>query len=166
MADVTVVRRIDDDSIDMLKLLGQAAIDRAFARARSRIEAYAKEITPVETGRLRASVKVGMTPQYIAVSWSAVDPRTGFKYSSVVDTGRAGGVPIVAKTSRGLVFKVGGRWIRTMSVTQGAMWGSYFGDEIRMVAPQIVRQELIKEFSKIGPSAGPVWRPPTGRQGF
>jgi hypothetical protein len=55
----------------------------------------------------------------------------------------------VAHTSKGLVFKVNGRWIRTREVTQGAMFGSFFADEMRIVAPQIVREELIKELALI-----------------
>jgi len=147
MVDVTVIRRIDDESIDILPLLTQVAIDRAMASARTRILAYARDITPVRTGTLRDSITVGTTPRHIAIKWDAQD--AGFKYSSVVDVGRPGGVPIIAHTSRGLVFKIDGRWIRTMQVTQGAMWGSYFGDEMRIVAPQIVREELIKELNKI-----------------
>jgi hypothetical protein len=102
MADVTVVRKIDDESIDILPQLTQVAIDRAFARARGRIEAYAKDITPVSAGykhpslgphgRLRDSIQVGTTPMFIAIKWSA-------PYAEVADEGRPGGVPIVAHTS-------------------------------------------------------------------
>ena len=58
-----VIIRISMDTASKADLVGMTsdAVSRALSRAASRIEAYAKSIVPVRTGRLRDSVIVSPT---------------------------------------------------------------------------------------------------------
>ena len=70
--------------------LSDAAIDRAIMAAIPKIEAIGKKFTPVDTGRLEASIIVASSPKTIVMIWSAKEPKTGFDYAKVVEVGRTG----------------------------------------------------------------------------
>jgi hypothetical protein len=89
----------------------------------------------------------------VSMEWDPVDPISGFHYAKVVDVGRPGGVPIVAKPGGLLHFfweRMGGVEVFTEKVTQGPMTPARYSDHMRIVAPQFVREAIIDELQTIG----------------
>ena len=80
------------ESLELIKQMIWASVNEALNRAVARIEALqASGVSqvPIDTGRLRRSFKIAMSPGQIIMHWSAIDPRSGFDYASVQDVGRA-----------------------------------------------------------------------------
>ena len=151
MADVVINVRVGD-ALDEGKLLGltQQAIDRALTRAVARILAYGRSITPVSTpakgwkdtfrygprGTLRQSFDVGKTAKMIVMKWDA-------PYASIADEGA---VPHTITGNPLLHFKSRfGTWHLTPSVNHPGYAGHRFSDQMRIVAPQFVREAIIEE---------------------
>lgn len=160
MADVVIRRRMDSESLALLSTMLPAAVSRALRNAVSRIDAYGKSITPVRTGRLRDSFKSQiLSPTLITMIWHATDPMTGTKYASIADEGAKrhmitprGSYPLKwpnrsgfqQKTKRGYVPSRDG-FIRAWRVDHPGYFGNFFSEQMRIVAPQIVREEIVRE---------------------
>ena len=80
------------ESLELIKQMIWASVNEALNNAVARIEALqasnASQV-PIDTGRLRSSFKVAMSPGQIIMHWSAIDPRSGFDYALVQDVGRS-----------------------------------------------------------------------------
>jgi len=67
------------------------AVSVALGRAKAEIEALqasdASQV-PIDTGQLRSSFKVALSPGQLFMQWSALSPQ-GFDYAKVQDVGRA-----------------------------------------------------------------------------
>lgn len=146
MTDVIIRVRLDEDLQAWLEDMVPRAVSNALSRAARDITAYAKDIVPVRTGRLRDSVKVVATDKAVHILWDPVDPESGYHYAKVVDIGRAGGRIITPRGNYPLHFKVAGQDIYTWRVTQGPMTGAQYSEHMRIVAPQFVREAIINEF--------------------
>ena len=104
------------ESLELIKQMIWASVNEALNRAVARIEALqASGVSqvPIDTGRLRRSFKIAMSPGQIIMHWSAIDPRSGFDYASVQDVGRAN------------------------------MVGKYYSDVMKDQSKQIVHEELL-----------------------
>ena len=78
-------------SLELIKQMLWASVNEALMNAAARIEALqASGVSqvPIDTGRLRSSFKIAMSPGQIIMHWSAIDPRSGFDYALVQDIGR------------------------------------------------------------------------------
>ena len=78
-------------SLELIKQMLWASVNEALMNAAARIEALqASGVSqvPIDTGRLRSSFKIAMSPGQIIMHWSAIDPRSGFDYALVQDVGR------------------------------------------------------------------------------
>jgi len=150
-APVTIQVRFGKDALQQLWRLTEEAIQRAVSITVSRLREMAARYTPEDTGRLLDSFQVSTTPRSIVMSWSALSPE-GYNYAGVADVGRPGGVPIVAKTPRGLIWRDRrtGQWHRARQVTQGAMAGKFFSSTMKLEARAILVEELRKEISLLG----------------
>lgn len=79
------------ESLELIKQMVWASVNEALMNAAARIEALqASGVSqvPIDTGRLRSSFKIAMSPGQIIMHWSAIDPRSGFDYALVQDIGR------------------------------------------------------------------------------
>ena len=79
------------ESLELIKQMVWASVNEALISAAARIEALqASGVSqvPIDTGRLRSSFKIAMSPGQIIMHWSAIDPRSGFDYALVQDIGR------------------------------------------------------------------------------
>ena len=79
------------ESLELIKQMIWASVNEALMNAAARIEALqASGVSqvPIDTGRLRSSFKIAMSPGQIIMHWSAIDPRSGFDYALVQDIGR------------------------------------------------------------------------------
>ena len=79
------------ESLELIKQMIWASVNEALISAAARIEALqASGVSqvPIDTGRLRSSFKIAMSPGQIIMHWSAIDPRSGFDYALVQDIGR------------------------------------------------------------------------------
>jgi len=149
-APVTIQMRFGKDVLQEIWRLTEEAIQRAISITVSRLREMARIYTPEDTGRLLDSFQISTTPQSIIMKWTALSPE-GYNYAHVADVGRSGGVPIVAKTPRGLIWKdKAGGWHRAKQVTQGAMAGKFFSSTMKLEARGILIEELRKEIALIG----------------
>lgn len=148
---IVVQVRFGKDALQQLWRLTEEAIQRAISITVSRLREMARRYTPEDTGRLLDSFEISTTPKSIVMRWSALSPQ-GYDYAGVADVGRPGGVPIVAKTPRGLIWrdKRTGQWHRARQVTQGAMTGKFFSSTMRLEAQAILVEELRNEISLLG----------------
>ena len=148
-----VIIRISMDTASKADLVGMTsdAVSRALSRAASRIEAYAKSIVPVRTGRLRDSVIVSPTMKSVHMIWNPVDPENAYHYAKVVDEGRPGGIPIFAKPGGAMHFFWRGMEMFAKKVIQGPMTPARFSDHMRIVVPQFVREAIIEELGMVVP---------------
>jgi len=120
-ADVVKVVKFDPESIAALRQMTEAAIQEAILRARDRIYTLATgdaSQVPVRTGRLRASVDIGFTPRFLALRWSAIDPKSNFDYARIQDEGGTTG-------------------------TGGYIAPKYYSEVIAQQAKAILREELL-----------------------
>lgn len=104
------------ESLELIKQMIWTSVNDALHRAMIRIEtlqASGASQVPIDTGRLRQSFKIAMSPGQIIMHWSAIDPRTGFDYALVQDIGRAN------------------------------MVGKYYSDVMKDQSKQIVHEELL-----------------------
>ena len=79
------------DSLELIKQMVWKSVNEALTVAAARIEALQQSgvsQVPIDTGRLRSSFKVAVSPGQIIMHWSAIDPRSGFDYALVQDIGR------------------------------------------------------------------------------
>jgi len=120
-ADVVKVVKFDPESIAALRQMTEAAIQEALMRAREKIIELATgeaSQVPKKTGRLRASVDIGFTPRFLALKWSAIDPKSNFDYARIQDEGGTTGT---------------GGWIAP----------KYYSIVIAQQAKDIIRRELL-----------------------
>ena len=156
MADVTIRVKIDPQSrIDLASMTG-AAVSRAISAAERDIKEYWKGIAPVSTpakgwkdifrygprGRLKSEFIISTTLKSIHMIWPT-------PYAKWADEGATAhkitGNPLLHFKSR---F---GTWHRTPSVNHPGYTGHRFSDQMRIVAPQFLRQRIIEELGRIAP---------------
>lgn len=156
MADVVIRVRIDELSqIDLAGMTGDA-VARAISAAERDINEYWKSIAPVSTaakgwkdtfrygprGRLRSEFIVSTTLKSIHMVWPT-------PYARIADEGavahRIMGNPLLHFKSR---F---GTWHRTPEVAHPGYTGHRFSDQMRIVAPQFLRQRIIEELARVTP---------------
>jgi len=153
MADVQIKVRMDDFSQINLAQMTEEAVARALARASTNIEKYAKDITPVSrmwkhpkygpSGALRDSIIVSPSLKTITILWTA-------PYASIVDEGARPHM-IIGNPNLHFFWWRQGKWLRTMGVNHPGYTGYRFSDQMRIVAPQFVREAIIEELQRIVP---------------
>ena len=153
MADVQIKVRMDEFSQLNLAAMTDAAVSRALSVASTNIEKYAREITPVSRiwkspkygprGALRDSIIVSPSLKTITILWTA-------PYAQWADEGA---VPhmIIGNPNLHFFWWRQGRWLRTPAVNHPGYTGYRFSDEMRIVAPQFVREAIINELQRISP---------------
>ena len=156
MADVTIRVRLDQDIKDQLAAMLPAAFARAVSRAETAIKQYWLSIAPVSTpakgwkdtlrygprGRLRSEFIISTTPLSIHMIWPT-------PYAKIADEGA---VPHTITGNPLLHFKSRfGTWHRTPRVIHPGYTGHRFSDEMRIVAPQFLREAIIDELRGISP---------------
>ena len=78
-------------SLDLIRRMLWTSVNEALTTAAQRIrELEMSDVSqvPIDTGRLRRSFKVAISPGQVLMYWSAIDPRNGFDYALVQDIGR------------------------------------------------------------------------------
>ena len=103
------------EDLALIQTMLWEAVNEALTIAASRIEALqASGVSqvPIDTGRLRESFKVAISPGQLLMHWSAIDPMSGYDYALVQDIGRAN------------------------------MVGKYYSDVMRTQAHEIIHEEL------------------------
>ena len=156
MADVVIRVSIDDLSrIDLAAMTGDA-VSRAISAAERDINEYWKSIAPVSTaakgwkdtfrygprGRLRSEFIVSTTLKSIHMVWPT-------PYAQEADEGA---VPHTITGNPLLHFRSRfGTWHRTPKVQHPGYTGHRFTDQMRIVAPQFLRQRIIEELARIAP---------------
>ena len=109
------------ESLEIIKQMIWTSVNEAFHNAEIRINALqagSASQVPIDTGRLRQSFKIAMSPGQIIMHWSAIDPRSGFDYALVQDIGRAN------------------------------MVGKYYSDVMKDQAKVIVHEELVSALQR------------------
>ena len=147
MADVVIKVRMDDLSQMNLAQMTESAVSRALSRASANIEKYARDITPVSTGwkaprygpsgRLRDSIIVSPSLKTITIMWTA-------PYASIADEGASPHI-IYGNPNLHFFWRNAGAWMRTGTVQHPGYIGHRFSDQMRIVAPQFVREAIIQE---------------------
>lgn len=90
--DVLVRSTLRRESLAIIKQLVWEAVNEALTVAAGKItdlQNSAVSQVPIDTGRLRRSFKVAISPGQLLLHWSAIDPRNNFDYALVQDIGRA-----------------------------------------------------------------------------
>ena len=151
MADVQIKVRMDDFSQINLAQMTEAAVSRALAVASANIEKYAKDITPVSRmwkhakygpkGALRDSIIVSPSLKTITILWTA-------PYASIVDEGARPHM-IIGNPLLHFFWWKEGRWTRPIAVNHPGYQGYRFSDQMRIVAPQFVREAIIDELQRM-----------------
>ena len=151
MADVIVEAKIDSLSRIDLAGMTREAIARAMARATVNIDRYAKDITPVSVGwkhpkygprgALRESFKVHISGKVIHMIWDA-------PYAKWADEGATPHL-IAGNPLLHFYWWRGGRWVKTEQVRHPGYIGARFSDQMRIVAPQFVREAIIEELQRM-----------------
>ena len=156
MADVTIRVSIDELSRLDLQAMTGAAVSRAISAAEGDIREYWKSIAPVSTpakgwkdtfrygprGRLRHEFIVSTTLKSIHMIWPT-------PYARIADEGA---VPHTITGNPLLTFRSRfGTWHRTPKVAHPGYTGHRFTDQMRIVAPQFLRQRIIEELGRIAP---------------
>jgi hypothetical protein len=148
MGIVNIKVRMDPQSVATLAQMTEGAVSRALSRAASRIERYAKEITPVSTGwkdtarygpsgTLRDSIVVSPSLKTITILWTA-------PYAKWADEG-APPHTITGNPNLHFFWRNAAKWLRTPSVRHPGYTGHRFSDHMRIVAPQFVQEAIIEE---------------------
>lgn len=139
MVDVIVEAKIDEATRGLIQNMLNKAVAQALMRAQSEILKYARDITPVDTGRLRDSFKVFVSGKVIHMLWST-------EYARIADEGAEPHV-IHARAGGWLKFwwKKMGIPMRIKTVQHPGYTGHFFSDQMRIVAPQFVREAIIRE---------------------
>ena len=153
MADVQIKVRMDDFSQINLAQMTEAAVSRALAVASANIEKYAKEITPVSrmwkhpkygpSGALRDSIIVSPSLKTITILWTA-------PYAKWADEGAPPHL-IAGNPNLHFFWWKAFKWMRTPTVRHPGYQGYRFSDQMRIVAPQFVREAIIDELHRITP---------------
>ena len=155
MADVILEAKIDEAARGLLQTMIKEAVVRALARATADIKKYARDITPVDTGRLRDSFKVFVSGKVIHMLWST-------EYAKIADEGATphtitprGDYPLKFPgtsqwTAQGAVPSRDG-FVRAWKVNHPGYSGHRFSDHMRIVAPQFVREAIIRELQAVRP---------------
>ena len=153
MADVQIKVRMDQFSQLNLAQMTEEAVSRALARASTNIEKYARDITPVSSGwkaprygpsgRLRDSIVVSPSLKTITILWTA-------PYAQWADEGAPPHI-IFGNPNLHFFWRRAGVWMRTGSVQHPGYTGTRFSDQMRIVAPQFVREAIIEELQRITP---------------
>ena len=154
MADVVIHVRMDELSKLELAGMTEDAVSRALSKAQKSITKYAKDITPVSrmwkdtakygpSGSLRDSIIVSPSLKTITIMWSA-------PYAKWADEGAA---PHIISGNPDLHFFwwKAFKWMRTGTVRHPGYMGHRFSDQMRIVAPQLVREAIIDELQRITP---------------
>lgn len=153
MADIVIKVRMDTFSKDALQAMTASAVSRALSTAASNIERYAKDITPVSSGwksprygpigALRDSIIVSPSLKTITILWTA-------PYAKWADEGAA---PHIIHGNPNLHFfwQRAGVWMRRGTVQHPGYTGHRFSDQMRIVAPQFMREAIIQELQGITP---------------
>ena len=112
------------ESLEKIKRMVWESVNEALTIAARRIEALQKSgasQVPIDTGRLRESFKVAISPGQLMMQWSAIDPRSGFDYALVQDVGRHN------------------------------MVGKFYSDVMKQQAKEIVFEELVSAMRRHAP---------------
>ncbi len=153
MADVVIRVSIDELSrLDLAAMTGEA-VSRAISAAERDINEYWKSIAPVGTGwkhtkygpagRLKDEFIVSTTLKSIHMLWPT-------PYAEWADEGAAPhrifGNPLLRFfwANRGIWMKIG-------AVEHPGYTGHRFTDQMRIVAPQFLRERIIEEIGRIAP---------------
>jgi len=113
---VTVRAMFTRASTALISKMVWESVSEALTIAATRIEALQHSNVsqvPIDTGLLRSSFKIGISPGQIIMHWSALDK--GFDYALVADVGRPG----------------------------TTYYGRHYSDDMREQARQIVYEELM-----------------------
>ena len=153
MADVQIKVRMDEFSQMNLAQMTEDAVSRALSRASTNIEKYARDITPVSSGwkaprygpsgRLRDSIVVSPSLKTITILWTA-------PYAQWADEGAPPHI-IFGNPNLHFFWARASKWMRTGAVQHPGYTGSRFSDQMRIVAPQFVRESIINELQRITP---------------
>ena len=153
MADVQIKVRMDDFSKQNIAQMTEAAVSNALSRASTNIKNYAKSITPVSRmwkhpkygprGALRDSIVVSPSLKTITILWTA-------PYAEWADEGAAPHM-ITGNPNLDFFWWRAFKWMRVGQVRHPGYTGYRFSDEMRIVAPQLVREAIIDELQRITP---------------
>ena len=154
MADVQIKVRMDDFSQANLAQMTESAVSRALSVASTKIEKYARDITPVSvgwkdvtrygpSGTLRDSIIVSPSLKTITILWTA-------PYAKWADEGAPPHI-IFGNPNLHFFWANAAKWMRTGAVQHPGYTGHRFSDHMRIVAPQFVRDAIIEELRGIAP---------------
>ena len=119
---VDIQMRFTREAIALLIQLTEQAVVNAIERVKARLRAFEQSVVspvPIKTGRLQRSFDIGSTPRSIVMSWTAVDPSSGYNYALVQDIGR------------------------------GDMVGKYYSSQMKDVAREFMVEELTRELEAV-----------------